>query len=142
MGFLNKIFGSSKSYAPLEPTNPLAEQLDNIREPLEELANQVKDSLEVVPAEKATYVFIGKPPKQFGMAWVQDGQVFNLKKLADTKGLPASKLEQTSNELSNAYKRSKEDARYATKVGNCSCLVTESETLAQDVDQIIQTVST
>lgn len=142
MGIFDLFFGSSKSYTPLEPTNPLSKKLDDIREPLEELASQAKDSLEVVPADQATYVFIGKPPKQFGIAWVKDGKVFNLKRLADQKGLSPSKLEKTSINLSKAYKHSMEDTRYSTKVGQCKCLITESQKLGQDIDQIIKTVST
>ena len=141
MGIFDNFFSTRKVHSPLEATDPLAKHLDKIREPLENLANTTKDQLEVVPANKATYVFIGKPPKQFGIAWVQDGKVYNLKKIADTKGLSTSKLEKTSTELSKAYKRSQEDTRYSTKIGSCSCLVTPSETLGQDVDRIIQAIS-
>ncbi len=141
MGIFDKFFGSRKAYIPLEPNHPLAKHIDNIRQPLEDLANQAKDTLEVIPAGTATYVFIGKPPKQFGVAWVENGKLFNLKKLADQKGLTTSTLEKTSGELSKAYKRSQEDKRYSTKLGSCSCLISSSETLGQDVDSIIQSVS-
>lgn len=141
MGIFDKIFGTSKSFAPLEPNDPLAKHLDGIRQPLEDLANLAKDSLEVVPSGKATYVFIGKPPKQFGIAWVQEGKVYNLKSLADQKGLSASTLEKTSDELAKAYKRSEKDVRYSAKVGDCSLVVAASETLGQDVDRIIQAVT-
>ncbi len=142
MGIFDRFFGAKKTYSPLEQTNPLAKHLDTIREPLEDLANQANDALEIVPAGDTTYVFIGKPPNQFGIAWMQDGEVFNLKKLADQKKLSASKIAKTSSELSKAYKRSKEDIRYSAKVGPCSCLVTSSETLGKDVDTIIRSVST
>ncbi len=130
MGIFDKLFGAQKAHTPLEPGNPLAAHLDGIREPLEGLAQQAKDSLEVVPSENATYVFIGKPPKQFGIAWVQDGEVYNLKKLADQKGLAPATLQKTSSELSKAYQRSKEDERFATTVCSYPCLVTSSKTLA------------
>lgn len=142
MGIFDNFFGAQKKYSPLEQTNPLAKYLDNIRAPLEDLANEAKDSLEVVPAGDAAYVFIGKPPNQFGIAWVLDGEVFNLKKLADQKQLSASKITKTSKELSKAYKRCKKAIRYSTKVGNCSCIITSSEKLGEDVDNIIRSVST
>ncbi len=141
MGIFEKIFGARQTHTPLEPGNPLAQHLDEIRQPLEGLAEQAKDSLEIVPSGNATYVFIGKPPKQFGIAWLQDGEVFNLKKIADQKGLEQAALEKTTTELSKAYQRSKEDERFATTVCTYPCLVTSSQTLAQDVDQIIQTIS-
>lgn len=141
MGILDKIFGARKAHSPLEPGNPLAKHLDGIREPLEGLAQQAKDSLEIVPAGNATYVSIGKPPKQFGIAWVQDGEIFNLKKLADQKGLAPTALAKTSSALSKAYQRSREDERFATTVCTYPCLVTSSQTLAHDVDEIIQTIS-
>ena len=108
---------------------------------MEELASKAKDSLEVVTAENATYVFIGKPPKQFGIAWVQDGKIYNLKSLADEKGLSPVKLQKTSEELSKAYKRSEKDARYSTQIGGCSVTVAASETLGKEVDHIIHTAA-
>lgn len=141
MGIFDKFFGSQKTYSPLEKSNPLAKHLENIRKPLEDLANQAKDSLEIVPASDATYVFIGKPPNRFGIAWMKDGKVFNLKKWADQKNLSASEIAKTSDKLSIAYKRSKEAKRYSTKVGSCSCLVTASKTLGKDVDHIIRSIS-
>lgn len=141
MGIFDKFFGARKVFSPLEPNDPLAKHLDGIKKPLEELASLANDSLEVVPAGKATYVFIGNPPKQFGIAWVRDGKVFNLKSLADEKGLSATTLRKTSDNLSNAYKRSENETRYSATVGDCALVVTASEALAQDVDRIIQTVS-
>ena len=141
MGIFDLFFGSGKSHSPLEPDNPLSKQLDDIRGPLEDLADQAKDSLEVVPADKATYVFIGKPPRQFGIAWVKDGKVFNLKSLADEKGISPTELQKTSSDLSKAYSHSMEDTRYSTKVGQCKCLIAESRKLGKDVDRIIRTVS-
>ncbi len=141
MGIFDKLFGARKVYSPLEPTNPINKYLDRIREPLKDLADVTKDSLEVVPAGETTYVFIGKPPKQFGVAWVQNGEVYNLKSLAVKKGLSATKLKKASNELSKAYIRSEKDTRYSTKIDDCSFVVASSKTLGQDIDHIIQTVS-
>ncbi|MBU1341049.1 MAG: hypothetical protein KKE44_06150 [Proteobacteria bacterium] len=141
MAIFGNLFGTRKQYPPLEPTDPLAQHLNGIRQPLENFANQVKDSLEVVPADKTTYIFVGKPPKQFGIVWVQNGEIHNLKSLADQKGLSAVKLAKTSEELANAYRRSEKDSRYSAKIGDCSLVVAASKTLSQDVDRIIQTVS-
>lgn len=140
MGILDKFFGK-KAHSPLESTHPLAKHLDKIQEPLKDLVDQAKDSIEVVPKDSTTYVFIGKPPRQFGIAWVKDGQIYNLKKLAQEKGLTPSTLAKTSSDLSDAYKRSQEDPRYSTKVGSRSCLVASSETLGKEVSRIIQSVS-
>jgi hypothetical protein len=40
----------------------------------EKLAGETKDPLEVVPAEDSVYIFVGKPPKKFGIAWIE--QIF------------------------------------------------------------------
>ncbi|MFH2057687.1 MAG: hypothetical protein ABIJ59_02160 [Pseudomonadota bacterium] len=141
MGIFDKLFGGKKEYSPLDPNDPIFEQLNGIRQPLEDLANQTKDSLEVVTADKSTYVFIGNPPKQFGIAWVQDGKVYNLKTLAAKEGLSPIKLQKTSEKLSEAYKRSEKDARYSTQIGGCSLTVAASETLGKEVDHIIHTAS-
>jgi len=141
MGLFNKLFGKGEDYPPLEPGTPLAKHLDGITQPLENLISETKDSLEVVPADKTTYVFIGKPPKQFGIAWIQNNKVYNLKALADQKGLSPSTLQGVSEELAKAYKGSKEDARYSSQIGDSQLVVTASETLGPDLDQIIGKIS-
>ncbi|MCF8178823.1 MAG: hypothetical protein K9J74_09980, partial [Sulfuritalea sp.] len=82
MGLLDRWFGSTTNYPPLPQDNEAQARLDEVKSQLEELAHRVPDHLEVVPAEHEAFVFLGKPPKRFGIAWIHDGKVSGLKELA------------------------------------------------------------
>jgi hypothetical protein len=86
MGILGKLFSGKQDYPSLDSSDPAAMQLESVRPPLEKLAAETNDPLEVVPAEDSVYVFIGKPPKKFGIAWIEDGdKIVNFKSLVDEK---------------------------------------------------------
>lgn len=140
MGIFNKLFGEKKVFPPLEPSNPLSDVINSVRKPIENLAAQTSDPLEIVPANDATYVFIGKPPKQFGVAWVKDGKIFNLKTLAEEKSLSPQKLTDASEKLKLAYEKSQDQRRFSTQIGSSSIVVSESESLGRDMDRILQDI--
>ena len=81
MGLLGKIFSSKPDFPAIDPGSTAAERVARVEEQLHDLAGKVKEPLEVVPAEQAAYVFIGKPPKKFGLAWIHDGKVSGLNTL-------------------------------------------------------------
>ena len=74
MSILGKFLGGKQNYPLLDSSTPAARQLESVRPPLEKLADETKDPLEVVPAEDSVYIFVGKPPKKFGIAWIEDGE--------------------------------------------------------------------
>ena len=67
------LFSKKVNYPELSEEHPAAEQIESIKAPLEKLVGQVSDPLEVVPADNHGYVFIGKPPKKFGIALLEEG---------------------------------------------------------------------
>lgn len=139
MGFLSRIFGSQPDYPPLASSDPAAGRLEALREPIEKLAKELPDPLEIVPTDEAAYAFIGKPPKKFGIAWVDaEGQVHNFKSLVEEQGLSVVTLEKLSDELKNAYIRGEDEDRFMARVGEREVVVTPSETLATDVRKIIR----
>ncbi|MEJ2157495.1 MAG: hypothetical protein P8X96_19365 [Desulfobacteraceae bacterium] len=141
MAFFDKLFGTKKSFAALEPDNPIFEYIEEIKQPLESLAKETKDRLEVVPADKAAYVFIGKPPKMFGLAWVQDGKVYNLKTVAKDRKLSPAKIQQVSENLREAYKRSQDDTRYSAPLGDQELVIASSDKLNQEVTRIMEKIT-
>ncbi|UCH82098.1 MAG: hypothetical protein JSW20_05575 [Nitrospiraceae bacterium] len=138
MGFLNKLFSKEKDFPELETSSPIAQRLDNFRDDLEHLARDVSDPIEVVPAEDTAYVFIGKPPKKFGMAWIRDGKIHNFKTMAEEKGIPEMKLQLMSEKLRKAYETNDTANRYSTTIADHKVLVTRSESLEKDLRKIIQ----
>lgn len=81
MGFLGKLFGLEKKYPNIASDTNAAKKMELFKDPLEELSKKVTDTMEVVPGDENAYVFIGKPPKSFGMAWIERGKVCNFKPL-------------------------------------------------------------
>ena len=139
MGFLDQIFGKKPDYPPLAASAPAAERIGKMKEPLEQLAEEVPSPLEIVPTDDAAYAFIGKPPKKFGVAWVKPGgKIQNFKTLVDEKGLSVVSLEQLSEELKEAYIRGEKEERFSTQIGERDVVVTPSESLASEVSAIIE----
>ncbi|MDX1764567.1 MAG: hypothetical protein R3231_09625 [bacterium] len=138
MGFLDGLFGKKQDYPPLEESSPAASRIGQMKEPLEKLTSEFSDDIEIVPTEQVAYAFIGKPPKKFGVAWVEaSGKINNFKTLVDEKGLSMPSLERLSNELKDAYIRSENESRYATTIADRKVVVTPSEAMASDIKKII-----
>ena len=138
MGLFNKLGGKPK-YPELQEDNPLANRMDQIKQPLNSLMAQVKDPIEVVPDGKQTYLFIGKPPKKFGIAWIEQGEIKNFQLVAKEKGMTPSEMLSWSEKLGSAYEQHQNDERFTAHVGKRDVVVTPSAGLAQKVDQIIST---
>lgn len=137
MGFLDKLFDKEKNFPELEASSQTAQQIDRFRHDLENLANEVNDPLEVVPTDDTAYVFIGKPPKKFGVAWIKDGKINNFKTLVQDQGFPEMKLQLISERLRKAYQKNDTVNRFSTSIADQKVTVTESPTLAQDLREII-----
>jgi hypothetical protein len=138
MGFMDKLFGASKEYPPLNDDDPAVQNLDSLRQPVEKLVSEITDPLEVVPGNETAFFFIGKPPKKFGVAWVgKDGKVVNFKSLVEEKGLSMISLERLSDRLKQVYIEHQEEPRYSTTISDKKIVVTPSETLQNDIKKVI-----
>jgi hypothetical protein len=141
MSLLGKLFGGEKEERlPLDPSSTAAARLERHRRTIEEFARKVHDKLELVPGERAVYVFIGKPPDMFGIAWLESGEEHNFKRLMKDKGLSQAQVQIRSDELRAAYVRSKDEPRYTAEFGGKHVLVTPSPALERDVVEIIHRV--
>lgn len=139
MGLLGKIFGDKHDYPALDSSAPAAKQLESVRPPLEKLADETNDQLEVVPAEDSVYVFVGKPPKKFGIAWIEDGEkIVNFKSLVEEKGLSPTSLEHLSEELRKTYIAHQDRPRYVTQISDREIVVIPSESLLNSLKGVVQ----
>ncbi|MGB5830932.1 MAG: hypothetical protein WBG92_02950 [Thiohalocapsa sp.] len=142
MGLVNKLFGGgAPDFPPLDSGHYASGRVEAVRPELETLMRKTKDRLELIPAEHAAYVFIGKPPKKFGVAWIHDGKVSNFKNLVEEKGVPPTRLESLVGELKKAYEQSDAAERFTTSVGGRDVVVTPSDELERAVHHAIQTVA-
>lgn len=137
MGILKTLTGGDK-HPPLPQDNYAAKRIQKVEQELRQLVSETRDRIEVVPAMHSAYVFIGKPPKKFGMAWITDGKVANLGELAQRKNFSPITLEKIEDELADAYRRSEADERYTCDIGGETVIVTPSSYLESEVHRIIQ----
>jgi len=143
MGILGKFFGGKHDYPSLDSSVPAAKHLESVRPPLEKLANETREPLEVVPAEDSVYIFLGKPPKKFGIAWIEDGdKIINFKSLVDEKGLSADSLQHLSEELRKAYIAHQDKPRYVTQISDREVVVIPSTSLLNNLKSVVEQVIT
>ena len=132
MGFFTK----KLNYPELDSGNPAAEQVHEFEDQLQDLMGQVKDPLEVVPAQDHAYVFIGKPPKKFGVAMIQDGAVQSFLTAAREKGLDQLRIQKLNGQLRDAYMHNMDAQRFKTNVAGKEVVVTPCSQLDQEVRAI------
>ena len=138
MGILGKFFGAKHDYPPLDSSTPAAKQLESVLSPLERLAEKTNDPLEIVPAEDSAYIFVGKPPKKFGILWIEEGdKIVNFKSLADEKGLSPNSLLQLSDDLKKAYIAHQDEPRYVTQVSDREVVVIPSTSLLNNLEGVV-----
>jgi len=140
MSLFGNLFSSKPDFPAIDPTSAAAARIAEVSNELGELAGQVKDPLEVVPAEHAAYVFIGKPPKRFGLAWIHDGKVSGLNTLVEEHDLKPLEMEKVVDQLREAYERHADASRFCTTVQDRDVVVTPSAGLEQEVHEIIDKV--
>ena len=138
MGMFDKWFGGKQDYPPLPADNEAMAKLDEMKAQLEELAKKVNDHLEVVPAEHEAYVYLGHPPKRFGIAWIHDGKVSGLKELVDESHLSQAQAQKLIRALGAAYEHASDAPRYSAELAGKKVVVIPSDGLGQQVHQIIE----
>jgi len=137
MGFFNKMFSGRKEVAQLDAASPAARRLAEKRSELEELTREIKDNLEIVPGSERTWVFVGKPPKRFGLVWIEGSEVKNLKTLVDEKGIGPDRMSRIVDDLREAYLHAEDEPRFDTEVAGRHVRVAPSSKLEHQVEEII-----
>jgi hypothetical protein len=137
MGLFDKFRSGNKEYPVLDGTSLAADRIEKIRDHLESLSKKVHKPLEVIPGEDGSYIFIGKPPKDFGVAWIEGSKLHSFKTLVEEEGVNPQVLPRISEDLRKAYEQNLDDARYTTKIGKKEIVVTPSEEFRAQVRQII-----
>lgn len=141
MGLLSSLFSSKIDYPPIDPSTDAARRIAEVESQLGELAGKVSDKLEVIPSRHAAYVFIGKPPKKFGLAWIHDGEVSGLNSLVQDHGMKPTEVEKVVDELRTVYQKASDAKRFSTKVKDRLVVVTPSSQLEEDVHKIIDRIT-
>lgn len=140
MGIFGNLFSSKPEYPAIDPSSKAAERVARVEKELHELAENVKAPLEVVPAKGAAYVFIGKPPKKFGLAWIHDGKVTGLNTLVEEHGLKPPEAARVLDQLREVYERHQDVQRYKATVRDVGVVVAPSEKLEEEVHHVIESI--
>jgi len=138
MGLFSSLFSSKPAYPPLDSSSSAAQLLDELKPELKELAGKVGGTLEVIPSEHTAYVFIGKPPKNFGLAWVHDHEINGLNTLVEKHGMQPSEIANIVEDLRSAYTQCDGVSRYSAEIDGANLVVTLSDQLEHKVHDIIE----
>ena len=139
MGLLDKLFGRKKpDYPALEDRSEAAEQLKRVESELQTFIEGISEDIEIVPAPDETYVFYGRPPNAFGVAWVREGEVKDLRKVVEERGLAPHRAQVVGEQLRVAYELSGGDDRYSIKLAGRTVVVTPSDGLRRKVHDIVE----
>ena len=134
------LFSKKIKYQELEDNHPASKQLSAVETPLKELIGEVSDPLEIVPADRHAYVFIGKPPKKFGVAVLEEGSYQNFVALAKEKGLGDPKILSLIEKLGDAYRENQDTERFKKTVSGKDVVVIPCQKLGSQVARIIESV--
>ncbi|MCO4813040.1 MAG: hypothetical protein KC572_15675 [Gammaproteobacteria bacterium] len=138
MGMFDKLFGGTQDYPPLPVDNEAMAKIDEVKAELEELAAKVNDHLEVVPADHEAYVYLGRPPKRFGIAWIHDGKLSGLKELVDDSHLSQAEAQKLIRALGTAYEHASDAPRYSAELAGKKVVVIPSRGLGEEVQEILE----
>ena len=133
MGFFSK----KLDYPELGTDSPAAGQLNDVKAPLKTLMSQISDPLEVVTADNQAYVFIGKPPKKFGVATMEAGEFQSFIAAAKAKGLDPVKIQKLNEQFRDAYLHNQDAQRFKASIDGKEVVVTPCAELVREVSQIM-----
>lgn len=141
MSLFDRLFsGRTPDYPPLDDTSRAGRKVAEVEHEIEELMHKVSQPLEVVPSDHAAYVFIGKPPKKFGLAWIHDGKVSGLNTLVEEHGVTPGEIEKLIDEMREVYSRHQDAAHYKTTIDKREIVVTASDALEHEIHDIIDRI--
>ena len=138
MGFFDSLFGGKKELPQLDPDSSAAKLIQEIQEPLNNICQQTADNIELIPTADAAYVFLGSPPKRFAITWIdKNGTIHNFKTLVEERGVPQPKLERLVGKVGTAYRQSMNETRFSSTQSGKTITVTPSDSLADNLKQVI-----
>ena len=139
MGMFDSFFGPK--HPPLPEDDPAAKRIVDSGDAFVTFVASAHDTIEVLPGEGPLYVFVGKPPKAFGIVWFEAGKQFDVRSLTAAGVLASGAGPRLANELGVIYTRHTGHERFAFKVGGHAVTVTPASDFYAEVDQAINRAS-
>jgi hypothetical protein len=137
---LSNLLPNGNNYPELNPKCTAGQTVSELCDQLNTLAKSTEEELEIIPFHHEAFVFIGKPPAKFGLAWIHDQQISRLNELVDEHGLSPEEIAQVMKDLRTSYRHHKRDGRFYADVHEHSLVVLPSNAMQLDMHDIIERV--
>lgn len=135
MGLFNGMFGPK--HPDLDSQSDAASQIANQGHELEAFVSAANDRMEAIPGEGPLYVFVGKPPKAFGLVWFDGDGRHDVRSMMESNAMTRDAASQLVQELPVMYSRYSEEGRFAHKIGSKSVVVTPSAAFYAELQQAV-----
>jgi len=135
--FVNRVSDHAPEYPLLDVFSWSGHKIAAVEWELQQLVQKASGPLEVVPSDHAVYVFSGKPPKKFGLVWIQDRKIKGFYRLMKEHGVAPVEIRKALDALREAYAKYDYTEHYTATIGSREVVVTPSVYLANDIQGII-----
>jgi len=138
MGILGKFFGKETAYPEIDNSVPEYSIVQSYKKHLEKFVETVTSDMEVLPFDDKLFVFIGNPPRNFGLAWIKDTYIYNLKGIVKEKGISPSEFQKISDDLRDTYERRMGSLnKYSLPLPNAQVVINSSSELGEEISRIV-----
>lgn len=128
----------SPAYPEIDNSVPEYNTVQSYKKHLKKFVETVTSDMEVLPFDDKLFVFIGNPPRNFGLAWIKNTYVYNLKGVVKEKGLSPSKFQKISDDLRDAYERHMGSLnKYSLPLPNTQVVISSSRALGEEISPIV-----
>lgn len=139
MGFLGDLLSRIRGRCPvIDDAHPASRHLGPLSAALSDLARRTGGRFEVVPSERGAYVFVGKPPKDFRLVWIEGGTATHLEDFVAQRRLDVKAATNLLRGLAEAYQRSSGEQRFRAMLGGRAVVVAPSPHLARELKLVLE----
>lgn len=135
MGLFDGMFGSK--HPPLPEADPAIAKIAAQNPGFESFVASANDRIEVLAGDGPLYVFVGKPPKAFGIVWFIDGERHDVRSEMESKAMTRDSAAGLVQQLGGVYSNHGGDGRFSHKVGNHAVTVTPSSAFYDEVHEAV-----
>jgi hypothetical protein len=95
------------------------------------------DKMEVVPGAGAIYVYVGNPPKAFGLVWFENGERFDVRSLLGTGALAPESAAMLTRQIRAVYESHDAADRFGYEASSHKVTVTHSDEMYRELRKTI-----
>jgi len=135
MGLFGGMFGPK--HPELDPQSGATRQIADQGQTFASFVSSANDRMEAVPGDGSLFVFVGKPPKAFGLVWFDGEGRHDVRSMMENKAMTRDSASQLVHDLPTIYARYSAEERFVHKVGSKSVIVTPSAAFHADLQRAV-----